>query len=392
MSFGTYRYAVRSRSTRVLILLVIIMGYGLEQAHAALRFQRVASGLTRPVAVTHANDGSGRIFIVLQDGQIRIRNSAGQLLAQPFLDINALVSCCGERGLLSMAFHPQYGTNGFFFVNYTNNQGNTVIARYSVSLDPNIADPLSRKVIMTVAQPFPNHNGGQIQFGPNDGYLYIGMGDGGSAGDPGNRAQNLRTLLGKMLRIDVDSTTGNKAYAIPPTNPFVGVLNVRPEIWSRGLRNPWRFSFDRATGALFLGDVGQGSWEEIDFQGAGSRGGENYGWRRMEGRHCYNPPSGCQTGTLKVPILEYSHAAGCSVTGGYRYRGTGIPSLAGRYIFGDYCSGRIWGASFQSGIGWRRSLLHHSNFRISALGEDEAGEIYVVDHNGAVYRIVGIAP
>jgi glucose/arabinose dehydrogenase len=363
---------------------------GMEHAQAALRLQRVAAGLTRPVAVTHAGDGSGRLFIVLQDGTIRIRNSAG-LREQPFLDIRSLVSCCGERGLLSAAFHPQYRTNGFFYVNYTNKAGNTVIARYTVSTDPNVANPASRKVILTVAQPFPNHNGGQIQFGPN-GYLYIGMGDGGSSGDPENRAQNLRTLMGKILRIDVNRTSANRAYGIPPTNPFVGRANVRPEIWASGLRNPWRFSFDRATGDLYLGDVGQGNWEEVNFQNARSRGGENYGWRRMEGRHCHNPTTGCQTGTLKLPIIEYSHAAGCAVTGGYRYRGARTSSLVGRYLYGDYCSGRIWAATFNSGSGWRVAALHNSGFQISAFGEDQAGEVYVVDYNGAVYRIVGITP
>jgi hypothetical protein len=320
--------------------------------------------------------------VVIHDGT--------QLLPTPFLDIAPIVSCCGERGLLSVAFHPQYAVNGRFYVNYTNTSGHTVIARYSVSGNPNLADPASGSVLLTVMQPFSNHNGGQLQFGP-DGYLYIGMGDGGSAGDPNDLAQDPATLLGKMLRIDVD---GGVPYAVPATNPFVGVPGVLDEIWALGLRNPWRFSFDRATGDLFIADVGQNSWEEVDFQPTGSPGGENYGWRRMEGSDCFNPPSGCNDGSLVLPIAEYSHSLGCSITGGYRYRGPQFPHLRGFYLYGDYCSGRIWGTSERAGS-WTTAELVDTTFTISAFGEDEAGELYVTHYSsssGAIHRITSPPP
>jgi glucose/arabinose dehydrogenase len=299
-------------------LLLVAGVLGLEgplRAAPQIDLQPVAVGLANPVAITNAGDGSGRLFITLQAGRIVIYDGT-RVLPTPFLDITPLVSSGGERGLLSVAFHPNYRTNGVFFVDYTNTDGNTVIARYSVSQDANIADPNSAAILLTITQPFANHNGGQLQFGP-DGYLYIGMGDGGSGGDPSNNAQNLGTLLGKILRIDVD---GASPYAIPADNPFVGVPSTLPEIWAYGLRNPWRFSFDRLTGDLFIADVGQDSWEEVDFQPAGSQGGENYGWRLMEGNHCYNPPTNCDPGGLTPPILEYEHgtndANGCSISGG----------------------------------------------------------------------------
>jgi glucose/arabinose dehydrogenase len=312
-----------------------------------IKVEPIVTGLANPVAITHSGDGSGRLFIVLQTGQILVYDGS-QVLPVPFLDISTLVSTGGERGLLSVAFHPNYATNGLFYVNYTDTQGDTVIAQYTVSDDPNIADPDSAAILLTIAQPFSNHNGGQLQFGP-DGYLYIGVGDGGSAGDPDDNAQNLGTLLGKMLRIDVDSGV---PYTIPPDNPFVGDPEARDEIWAFGLRNPWRFSFDRLTGDLFIGDVGQDSWEEVNFQTATSSGGENYGWRLMEGNQCFNPPTDCNDGTLTLPILEYNHSLGCSITGGYRYRGTQIPQLEGTYVVGDFCSGRIWGANDAGSGGW----------------------------------------
>ncbi len=356
------------------------------QAEIEIGVEPLVSGLARPVAISHAGDGSNRLFITLQGGQIVIFDGT-ELLPEPFLDITTLVSCCGERGLLSVAFHPIYASNGFFYINYTDNSGNTVIARYTVSADPNVADPDSAAVLLTISQPFGNHNGGQLQFGP-DGYLYIGMGDGGSAGDPQNNAQNLNTLLGKMLRIDVDS---GFPYAIPPDNPFVGVIDALDEIWALGLRNPWRFSFDRLTGDLFIGDVGQNSWEEVDFQPATSSGGENYGWRLMEGNHCFNPPVDCDDGTLALPILEYDHSLGCSITGGYLYRGTQSPQFQGTYLYADYCSGRIWGAKADASGGWITNELLDTDFLITTFGEDEAGEIYFAHYapaNGAIYRIV----
>lgn len=373
------------------MILLLAVGLVLTMTHTAqgaLQLDPIATGINQPVGIVHANDGSGRLFIVSQTGVIHIFDGV-QMRPRPFLDIRTLVSCCGERGLLGLAFHPNYATNGFFYVNYTNLAGNTVIARFTVSRRPDAANPRSRKFILGIPQPFANHNGGQLQFGP-DGLLYIASGDGGSAGDPGNRAQNLRSLLGKILRIDVDR--GNP-YAIPADNPFVGIPGARGEIWTLGLRNPWRFSFDRRTGQMFIGDVGQNSWEEVNLQAASSPGGENYGWRIMEGRHCFNPATGCVGTGLRMPILEYSHAEGCSVTGGYRYRGSRIPQLLGTYIYGDFCSGVIHGARFVAGTGWTSAILHSSGMRITTFGEDEDGEIYVADQRtGSVHRIAGVIP
>ena len=355
-------------------------------AAVAINPKPVVSGLSSPVGITHAGDGSGRLFIVLQGGRIVIFDGV-QLLSPPFLDISSLVSSGGERGLLGLAFHPDYSHNGLFYVNYTNTAGNTVIARYSVSGDPNLANPASASILLTITQPFSNHNGGQLQFGP-DGYLYIGVGDGGSGGDPQNNGQNLLTLLGKILRIDVDH---GAPYEIPPDNPFVGNPDALEEIWAWGLRNPWRFSFDRLTGDMFIGDVGQNSWEEVDFQQATSTGGENYGWRLMEGNSCYNPATNCNDGTLTLPILLYDHSLGCSITGGYRYRGSKNPHLFGVYLYGDYCSGRIWSAQEDGLGGWNTSVLLDTNFLISTFGEDESGEIYFADlsdPDGVIYQVV----
>ncbi len=252
----------------------------------------IITGLDSPVAIAHAGDGSGRLFITLQIGKILVYDGQ-QLLPAPFLDIGSLITTGGERGLLSVAFHPNYAANGFLYVNYTDLNGDTVIARYRISADSNVVDPASATFLLVIPQPFANHNGGQLQFGP-DGYLYIGTGDGGSGGDPLNNAQNRSSLLGKMLRIDVDV---DSSYSIPPDNPFAGNSNVRQEIWAVGLRNPWRFSFDRLTGDLFVADVGQDNWEEVNFQPANSRGGENYGWRLMEGNHCFNPTTNCNDGS-----------------------------------------------------------------------------------------------
>ena len=352
-------------------------------------FQQIASGLSSPVAITNAKDGSGRLFITLQGGQIMIYNGT-QVLATPFLSIAALISCCGERGLLSVAFHPNYTSNGFFYVYYTNTNGDLVIARYRVSANPNIADPNSASIVLTIPRnpAYGNHNGGQLQFGP-DGYLYIGPGDGGGGGDPDHNGQNLNSLLGKILRIDVNN---GSPYGIPPTNPFVdGNPNTRDEIWAYGVRNPWRFSFDRLTGDLFIADVGQSNWEEVDFQTAGSAGGQNYGWNTMEGNHCYPPSTpSCNMSGLTLPILEYSHSFGCSITGGYRYRGSRIPELYGKYLYSDYCSGRIWGATF-NGSTWTTTELADTTYSVTTFGEDEAGEIYFNDYAaGVIYRIVRV--
>jgi glucose/arabinose dehydrogenase len=357
--------------------------------------QEVASGLDGPVAITHAGDD--RLFLVLRDGEIVILRN-GTVRSQPFLDIRSRVSTGGERGLLSVAFHPRYSTNGFFFVNYTNTAGDTVIERFRVSSnDPDRADLNSRRTLLTILQPFSNHNGGQIQFGP-DGYLYIGMGDGGAGFDPACRAQRNDTLLGKMLRIDVDQNVETAPfYGIPFDNPFRGIggaTDMPDEVWALGLRNPWRFSFDRLTGDLWIADVGQGQREEIDFQPAASRGGENYGWKMMEGTTCQStsacpatvPP--CNSQALTLPVLEYDHGAGCSVTGGYVYRGNSLPQLRGTYFFGDFCTGLIWAAARQ-GDGFQVRRLAQTLPDLVTFGEDRQGELYAASIGGRLFRLVG---
>jgi glucose/arabinose dehydrogenase len=341
----------------------------------AYTWETVVSGLERPVDLQHAGDGSGRLFIIEKVGRIRIFQD-GQLLEAPFMDIDERVGSSGnEQGLLGMAFHPSYVENGFFFVNYTDNNGNTVIARYQVTPDPNTADPNSEVALLNVGQPFRNHNGGGLDFGP-DGYLYIGLGDGGSAGDPQGNAQNLVTLLGKMLRLDVDSA---EPYAIPPDNPF------GDEIWAYGLRNPWRFSFDRASGDLFIGDVGQGNWEEIDYVAAGTPGGVNFGWDYFEGTRPFEgtPPQNAQ---LVPPVAEYSHGEGCSVTGGYVYRGS-MPEWNGIYLYGDYCSATVWGLIRSDG-GWQNQILFGAPGSITSFGQDESGEVYIITDSGQVLRLM----
>jgi glucose/arabinose dehydrogenase len=351
-----------------------------------VQLQRVITGLTQPVAMTHAGDS--RLFIVQQSGKILIDDGT-RVLPAPFLDVVSLVSCCGERGLLSAAFHPQYRSNGRFFVYYTDRNGDIVIARYSVSSNPNVADGGSGTIVLRIPHPVnTNHNGGQLQFGP-DGYLYAGTGDGGSGGDPPNNAQNTNALLGKLLRLDVD---GASPYAIPAGNPFRSG-GGRPEIWAYGLRNPWRFSFDRENGDLWIGDVGQNAREEIDLQPATSIGGENYGWRRMEGSHCFNPSTGCSESGLTLPVLEYTHAEGCSVTGGYRYRGGRFRRMQGRYFYGDYCSGTIWSGTQQANGTWQTRSVVSTSLSISAFGEDINGELYVADLvGGAIYQLVDALP
>lgn len=348
----------------------------------AVTHTKFVDGLVLPVDLQHAGDGSDRLFVVEQRGSIRVVRS-GQLHAGSFLDITALVLSGGERGLLGVAFHPQYASNGRFFVNYTRaGDGATVIATYRVSAgNPDVADAASAQILLTIPQPFANHNGGVLRFGP-DGYLYLGMGDGGSANDPGNRAQDRFNLLGKILRIDVD---GGNPYGIPASNPFANDTSGaagRPEIWAVGLRNPWKFAFDRATGAFFIGDVGQDRFEEIHRFDAATGAGANLGWRMMEGMHCtgLRGPVPCFDPSLSLPILEYSHSMGCSVTGGAVYRGTAVPALAGRYVYGDFCSGRIWSAG-QNPFGvWTARDLGNTGISISVFGEDEAGELYFADY------------
>ncbi len=344
---------------------------------------QIAGDFERPLFVTGANDGLDRLFIVEQGGRVWIMQD-GVVLSSPFLDVSALVSRnANERGLLGLAFHPNYAENGQFFINYTDVNGDTAVLRYRVSADnPNLADPNSAEYVIRVGQPYPNHNGGDIAFGP-DGYLYIGMGDGGSAGDPQRHAQNPQSLLGKMLRLDVH---GGTPYAIPTDNPYVNDPRFLPEIWAIGLRNPWRFSFDRLTGDLYIADVGQNQWEEVNFQPADNSGGENYGWNIMEGTHRYSGEPVIEG--LTAPFTEYNHSQGCSVTGGYVYRGSALPDLQGIYLFADYCSGLIWASARDASGTWQTTLFKESGLVISSFGQDDSGELYVVHHGGGVWKLV----
>lgn len=350
-----------------------------------LRLQRIATGFSGPVHLT-APPGDGRLFVVEQPGRIRIIRD-GALLATPFLDITAKVGSGGERGLLGLAFHPSFATNGFFFVDYTNRDGDTRVERYTVSPDPDRADPASAKLILAVDQPFSNHNGGLVAFGP-DGMLYIGLGDGGGGGDPRDNGQNRGTLLGSLLRIDVDR---GDPYTIPADNPFVGTAGARGEIWAWGLRNPWRFAFDRPAGRLFIADVGQNAWEEVNAVDA-AVGGLNYGWNVMEAAHCYPGGSGCDRSGLVLPVLEYGHGDGCSITGGFVYRGAAIPSIQGHYFYADYCRGwvrsfRLSGDQAVDRTEWPFGEIG----QVLSFGEDAAGELYVLASSGgtgSVYRLV----
>jgi glucose/arabinose dehydrogenase len=344
---------------------------------------------TRPVFLTHAGDGSDRIFIVEQPGRIKVFPNDPEVnnaRVSTFIDINARVNSGGnEQGLLGLAFHPNYSENGYFYVNYTaDNPNRTVISRFSVTTDNrDLADSNSELIVLEIPQPFSNHNGGMIAFGPDDNYLYIGMGDGGSGGDPRGHGQNLQTLLGAILRIDVDNSSGGSNYSIPNDNPFKGnSQQYREEIWAYGLRNPWRFSFDAATKQLWAGDVGQNAREEIDLiEKAG-----NYGWKLMEGSVCY--VSNCNTTGLIQPVVDYRHTnSSCfSVTGGYIYRGQRQPGLQGKYIYGDYCTGQIWALTYNDGQLQENSALLNTSFPISSFGVDQNNELYILNHSGSVYH------
>jgi uncharacterized protein (TIGR03437 family) len=367
---------------RYAVLAVAFIGSAAAQE---IRTAQVTSGIAGPTDIQNANDGSGRLFLVRQNGIVNIFRN-GAVGTKPFLDITAKTHADGERGLLGLAFPPGFAQKQRFYLDYTDLNGDTIIAQYKVTPNPDLADPASEIVLLKILQPFANHNGGQVRFGP-DGYLYIGMGDGGSGGDPLGNGQNRNTLLGKLLRIDVESDPEH--VYIPPDNPFVNVSGVRPEIWAYGLRNPWRYSFDRANGDLWIGDVGQDLYEEVDYEPASDRGGENYGWNLMEGLHCYTP--NCNMQGLTLPVLEYPHSPECSITGGFVYRGKASPGMRGIYIYGDYCSGKIWGIEHQ-GTAFPNRLLLASKFGITTFGEDEAGEIYVGDATaGAIHHILGSA-
>jgi len=365
---------------------------------------QVTAGLPNAVDVTNAGDGSGRLFIVQQTGQIRIWTGS-QLLSTPFLDVSAISSSCsggcGERGLLGLAFHPSYETNGFFYVYYTRQSDGAIqIARYHVSANPNVADAASALVLITIPHPSQaNHNGGDLIFGP-DGYLYAGTGDGGGGGDPFENGQNINALLGKILRIDVNSddfpSDTGRNYAIPPTNPFATAAPGAGahEVWDYGLRNPWRFSFDRATGDLYIGDVGQDSWEEFDLEPAGGAGGKNYGWDCREGDHPYNDPNGdmnanCGSVTSIAPQYEYDHTMGCAITGGFVLRES-LPrhSLFGRYFFSDFCSGVLWNAGPAGFGGYSVSRSLDTNQNITSFGESENARLYYTETTGGTLQWV----
>jgi glucose/arabinose dehydrogenase len=338
-------------------------------------------GFDRPLDLQPTADG--RLFVVEQAGRIWEVND-GQRLDPPFLDIRRQVGSEGnEQGLLGLAFHPHFAENGRLYVNYTDLDGDTIVARFSTSPESGRADPDSEAVLLKIDQPYANHNGGGLAFGP-DGYLYIGTGDGGSGGDPLGNGQSLNTLLGKLLRLDVE---GAEPYGIPSDNPFAGSGEVYPEIWAFGLRNPWRFTFDPASGDLYIGDVGQGSWEEINFQPSVSSGGENYGWSVREGLHPYG---GDLVAGMVDPIAEYGHDQGCSVTGGVVVRDPALPEWNGVYLYGDYCSGRVWGLLPGEAATWQNQLLFDTDFNITAFGQDASGAVYLLDQRGGVYRLIAL--
>ncbi len=351
---------------------------------------------TSPVFVTSppAPADSGRLFVVEREGRVRLLRR-DTLAARAFLDVRGKISAVSENGLFSLAFHPQYQANGRFYVFFTNLNGDIRVVRYLVSANPDSADEAAADTILAVPHPlagttlpFGNHHGGQLQFGP-DGKLYVSLGDGGCCGDPLGNGQRKHTLNGKLLRLDVDGATG---YVVPPDNPFVGDTSYAPEIWAWGLRNPWRFSFDRQSGDLYIADVGQGAWEEVDVEPAGGAGGVNYGWNVMEGMHCYNTQ--CSFAGFTLPLVEYGHTGGaCSITGGYVYRGTRVPALAGHYLYADFCAGfvrsfRYVGSAATDARDWSQQLSPGGGGSVSSFGEDGRGELYVMALGGALYRIV----
>lgn len=353
---------------------------------AAIGLEPLVDGLASPLFVGNAGDGSGRIFVLEQSGRIRVIRE-GRLLAEPYLDLTDRIASGGERGLLGLAFSPTFAEDGLLYVDYTDRSGATVVSELRAP-DPaeDSADPASERVLMVIEQPYANHNGGALAVGP-DGLLWIATGDGGSGGDPQGNGQRLETLLGKLLRVD-PRPAGGAPYAIPADNPFVARSDARAEIWAYGLRNPWRFSFDRATDDLWIADVGQGSIEEVNRWPAGSPAGPNFGWNTMEASTCFEPAEGCATEGLVLPVAEYGHDLGCSVTGGYVYRGGGVPGLAGTYLYADFCSGTIWGLD-AAATGPQPRVIAEGAGAIASFGEDEAGELYVVDlAGGRVLRVV----
>ncbi|MBL7969230.1 MAG: PQQ-dependent sugar dehydrogenase [Prolixibacteraceae bacterium] len=372
---------MKQLNARILLLVFTFSFFG-AKSQTSTKLIQFSSGLVSPVSI--ANAGDNRLFVAEQRGNIRIVTSAGTVQSTPFLDITGRVVYGGERGLLGLAFHPDYKTNGYFYVNYIGKGDSTYISRFKVSSDANKADAASEFKILTIYQPYQNHNGGDLKFGP-DGYLYIGMGDGGSSGDPGNRAQNPKELLGKMLRIDINNGT---RYSIPTSNPFATSTTTKPEIWALGLRNPWRFSFDRQTGDLWIADVGQNVVEEVNFQPASSKGGENYGWKCYEGNLVFNTTGCVPASNLTFPVYTYPQNQECSVTGGYVFRGAPTSPYYGSYFFTDYCSDRIWTLK-KSGANWiKEDFGQFSGNNFSTFGEDVNGQLYVAGiTSGKIYRI-----
>lgn len=382
-------------TNRILFLFctgIFIFYAGADIYCQTIRLTQVASGFSKPVDIsTSGIRDDQRLFITEKDGRIKVLLKDGTILAKPFLDIdNRVNSSANERGLLGLAFHPRYSDNGYFFVHYTNNSGHSTISRFEVNPnDENLAMPESEKILLVVNQPFNNHNAGDLAFGKN-GYLYIGMGDGGSGGDPGNRSQNPKQLLGKMLRIDVNSE--NTSYAIPPTNPYANSTDTLPEIWAFGLRNPWRISMDTLLNELWIADVGQDRWEEVNVAHA-DRGGLNYGWRCFEGNAVFNF-STCNAGTsFYPPVHVYANQfnTGCSVTGGFVYRGNEIPELKGQYIYCDFCSGIFWGiAKKEEGVYVNKQIGDFEDMEFATFGTDHSGEVFVAGlGNGNIYKIQG---
>ncbi len=395
-------------------IILLIIPFILFAEEKNLSSVLIADGYKKPVFITSYPNNAKVLYIVEQAGLIKIIKD-GKKLSRPFFDINKRVVNPNrpgdERGLLGFAFHPNHTNNGKFYINYMDNDGNTIISEFSTNSELR-ANHKSERIILKLKQPYGNHNGGDIQFGP-DGYLYISIGDGGKAGDPLNAGQDLSSLFGKIIRIDIEQ----KPYGIPKSNPFFGQKDKREEIWAWGLRNVWRFSFDKQTGDKYLADVGQNKWEEVNFEPASSKGGLNYGWRIMEANHCYDPKENCPTDGLIKPIIEYPNDAnhpafafriieelsfsetdveGCSVTGGYVYRGQKIKSMQGQYIFGDYCSGNIWTLKVVNGKALNfKNRTEEINIGggefttyISSFGQDSDGEIYIIDYNGGIYKLI----
>ncbi len=365
------------------ILLAILSSCCFVFDALAVELELYVDGLDSPVLLTHSNESSDRLFVVEKTGKIFSFSHVSRE-KNLFLDLESLVTTRGnEQGLLSIAFHPNYSENGYLFLYYTAKNDDNTLARLTVT--PPDAEQINLEtleVLISQEDPASNHNGGMLAFG-KDGYLYLGLGDGGRGGDPWNNAQNLETLLGKMIRVDVNQPN---SYLIPEDNPFVGDKDILPEIWAYGLRNPWRHSFDRETGDLWIADVGQNKWEEIHWQSSSSKGGENYGWRLMEGNHCFLPKKDCDTGMLVRPVAEYEHKYGCSITGGYVYRGKNINELYGKYIFGDFCTGTIWSLDKENNFEMQK--LMQTDLNISSFSEDAAGELYVLDYQGSIFKFI----